>query len=67
MEATTLVLASIDGLGSQTITVNNNFDTNVNDDALDSTEEALLVSDIQSSITSAFGSAVATVSLSPES
>ena len=53
---------SIDGLGAQTITVNNNFDTNVNDDALDSTEEAALVSDIQSSITSAFGSAVATVS-----
>ena len=53
---------SIDGLGSQTITVNNNFDTNVNDDTLDATEEALLVADIQASITSAFGSAVATVS-----
>ena len=52
---------TIDGLGTQTITVSNNFDTNVNDNASDTTEEALIAADIQASITSAFGSAVATV------
>jgi flagellar hook-associated protein 2 len=53
---------SIDALGSQVITINGNYDTNANDDVLDATEEALLAADIQSAITTAFGSAVATVS-----
>ena len=54
---------TVDGLGTQTITVSSDFDTNANDNSLDSTEEALLVANIQASITSAFGSAVATVSI----
>jgi flagellar hook-associated protein 2 len=53
---------SIDALGSQVITINGNYDTNANDDVLDATEEASLAADIQSAITTAFGSAVATVS-----
>ena len=54
---------TVDSLGTASVEIDNNLDTNVNDGALDATEAAALASDIETQVNTALGAGAVSVSI----